>query len=220
MKILIAEDDQVSRRILEVTLTGWGYRPVITADGKAAWEVLNGPDSPDLAVLDVMMPEMDGFELCRRIRELKDTIPPYIILLTGRSTKEDVIRGIQAGANDYLSKPFYREELKVRVEVGIKMLALQRSLSERVKELEIALAEVNQLQALIPICSYCKSVRDDRNFWQQVESYISSRTGSQFSHGVCPDCFEQIIKPQLASLHNRMTQDGLPPVEEVDTSEG
>jgi phosphoserine phosphatase RsbU/P len=207
VKILIAEDDQVSRRILEVTLTGWGYQTVITPDGKAAWEVLNGPDSPDLVVLDVMMPQVNGFELCRRVRKLRDSIPPYIILLTGMSSKEDVIRGIKAGANDYLTKPFYREELKVRVGVGIKMLELQRSLSERVKELERALAEVNQLQGLIPICSYCKSVRDDRNFWQQVESYISSRTPTQFSHGVCPDCYEQIVKPQLASLHNQTVQD-------------
>ena len=206
MKILIAEDDRVSRRILETTLTGWGYETIVTEDGKAAWNVLKGADAPELAVLDVMMPEIDGFELCRRVRASNDRIPPYIILLTGMSTKEDVVHGIKAGANDYLSKPFYREELKVRVEVGIQMVELHKSLSERVKELEVALAEVKQLRGLVPICSYCKNVRNDENFWQQVETYISSRTSAVFSHSICPECFEQIVRPELAKLRSEGDQ--------------
>jgi sigma-B regulation protein RsbU (phosphoserine phosphatase) len=206
VKILIAEDDRVSRRILETTLTGWGYQTIVTEDGNAAWNVLKGADAPELAILDVMMPEIDGFELCRRVRESNGWIPPYIILLTGRSTKEDVVHGIKAGANDYLSKPFYREELKVRVEVGIQMLELHKSLSERVKELEVALTEVKQLRGLVPICSYCKNVRNDENFWQQVETYISSRTSAVFSHSICPECFEQIVRPELAKLRGEMDQ--------------
>lgn len=206
MKILIAEDDRVSRRILETTLTGWGYQTILTEDGNAAWNVLKARDAPELAILDVMMPEVDGFEICRRVRESNAFVPPYIILLTGMSQKEDVVHGIKSGANDYLSKPFYREELKVRVEVGIQMLELQKSLSERVKELEVALAEVKQLRGLVPICSYCKNVRNDENFWQQVETYISSRTDAVFSHSICPGCFEQVVKPQLTKLRSERVQ--------------
>jgi CheY-like chemotaxis protein len=139
-----------------------------------------------------MMPEMDGCEVCRKVRELSVVIPPYLILLTAMTTKEDVVRGIKSGANDYLTKPFHREELKVRVEVGVQMLELQRVLADRVKELEEALSQVKQLQGLLPICSYCKKVRDDQNYWQKVDTYISDRIDLQFSHGICPDCLERM----------------------------
>lgn len=194
MKILIAEDDPVSRRILEATLGKWGHEVSVTVDGRQAWDVLQSEDAASLAILDIMMPGMDGLELCRRVRQSPSTTPPYLILLTAMSGKEDVVRGIQAGANDYLSKPFHREELRVRVGVGVQMLTLQKALAERVKELEEALSQVNQLQGMLPICSYCKKVRDDQNYWQKVENYISDHTDVQFSHGICPDCYEQVIR--------------------------
>lgn len=192
MKILIAEDDPVSCRILQLTLTGWGHDVSIATDGRVAWEMLQRANSPPLAILDIMMPEMDGCEVCRRVRQRSADIPPYLIMLTAMTAKEDVVKGIQAGANDYLTKPFHREELKVRVEVGIQMLELQRVLADRVKQLEEALSQVKQLQGLLPICSYCKKVRDDQNYWQKVDTYLSDRADVQFSHGICPDCLEQI----------------------------
>ena len=112
--------------------------------------------------------------------------------LTAMTAKEDVVRGIKSGANDYLTKPFHREELKVRVEVGIQMLDLQRVLADRVKELEEALSQVKQLQGLLPICSYCKKVRDDQNYWQRVDTYLSDRIDVQFSHGICPECLDRV----------------------------
>src|SRR6185503_18435 len=139
-----------------------------------------------------MMPEMDGCEVCRKVREVSVVIPPYLILLTAMTAKEDVVRGIKSGANDYLTKPFHREELKVRVEVGIQMLELQRVLADRVKELEEALSQVKQLQGLLPICSYCKKVRDDQNYWQKVDTYLSDRIDVQFSHGICPECLDRV----------------------------
>jgi phosphoserine phosphatase RsbU/P len=193
MKILIAEDDPVSCRILEMTLSAWGHDVSVARDGRAAWDILQRADSPSLAILDIMMPEMDGCEVCRKVREVSGAIPPYLILLTAMTAKDDVVRGIKSGANDYLTKPFHREELQVRVEVGVQMLELQRVLSERVKELEDALSQVNQLQGLLPICSYCKKVRDDQNYWQKVDTYLSDRIDVQFTHGVCPDCLERMI---------------------------
>lgn len=194
MKILIAEDDPVSRRILEATLVKWGYEVSVTLDGRQAWDVLQREDAPSLAILDIMMPGMDGLEICRKVRQLPRVTPPYLILLSAMSSKEHVVRGIRAGANDYLTKPFHREELRVRVGVGVQMLALQKALAERVAELEEALSQVNQLQGMLPICSYCKKVRDDQNYWQKVEHYISDHTDVQFSHGICPDCYERVIR--------------------------
>ena len=193
MKILIAEDDPVSRRILETALIKWGYEVSVTVDGDQAWAAMRRHDSPSLAVLGLLMPGIGGLEICRRVRELPSDTPPYLILLTALSSKEDVVRGIQAGANDYVSKPFDREELKVRIGVGVKMLSLQKALSLRVKELEGALAKVKQLQGIVPICSYCKQVRDDQNFWQKVEDYISDHADVQFTHGICPGCYDGVM---------------------------
>jgi sigma-B regulation protein RsbU (phosphoserine phosphatase) len=192
MNILIAEDDPVSRRILEQTLVSWGYKVIVTGNGKEAWDVLMSDGAPSLAILDIMMPEMDGLEICQSVRRLRGPTPPYLILLTAMSGKDDVVNGIEAGANDYLTKPFHREELRVRVGVGMQMLALQRDLTNRVEELEDALARVKQLQGMLPICSYCKQVRDDQNYWHKVETYISSHADIKFSHGICPDCYERL----------------------------
>ena len=203
MKILIAEDDPVSSRILQATLLKWGYEVEVTLDGRQAWDVLQRQAAPSLAILDIMMPGMDGLEICRRVRQSPSSTPPYLILLTAKSGKEDVVKGIQAGANDYLSKPFHREELRVRVGVGVHMLALQKSLAERVEELEQALSQVNQLQGMLPICSYCKKIRDDQNYWQKVENYISDHTDVKFSHGICPDCYERVIQEFEEEKQNR-----------------
>jgi DNA-binding response OmpR family regulator len=197
MNILIAEDDPVSRRILNATLANWGYDVSVTANGSEALAMLQREDAPSLAILDIMMPGMDGLEVCRKVRESQTTNPPYLILLTAMGTKENVVKGIEAGANDYLSKPFHRDELRVRVGVGVQMLDLQRALTERVKELEAAFSQVKQLQGMLPICSYCKKIRNDQNYWQKVEGYISDHTNVEFSHGICPDCHVR-VKEELA----------------------
>ena len=198
MKILIAEDDVVSRRMLQAFLLRWGYEVVIATDGAEAWRVLESGDAPKLAILDWMMPVMDGIEICRRVRLLPQASPAYLILLTARGGSQDIVQGLDAGADDYVTKPFSCEELRARVHVGVRMVELQTILAARVGELERALAGVNQLQGLLPICSYCKKIRDDRNYWQQVEGYISAHSEAQFSHGICPDCYESVVKPELA----------------------
>jgi len=211
MKILIAEDDAISCRVLETTLRKWNYDVVVTRDGAAAWEVFQQPDAPALAVLDWMMPELDGVEVCRRVRTLPRTPTPYIILLTAKGRKEDVVEGLNAGADDYLTKPFDRAELQARLNVGERILKLQSELATRVTELQEALARVKQLQGMLPICCYCKKIRDDQNYWTQVESYISAHSGAQFSHGVCPDCYDSVLKPQLDDLKRRREQPAATP---------
>ena len=197
MRILIAEDEPIPRLLLSTALAEWGYEVVTAEDGDQAWQALQAPDAPRMAVLDWMMPGVDGPELCRRLRERSTSEPTYVILLTARDDKGDVVAGLVAGANDYVTKPFDRDELRARIQVGRTVVELQGTLAARVRELEAALAQVKQLQGLLPICSYCKKVRDDKNYWQRVEGYFAEHTEVRFSHGICPDCWRDVVGPQL-----------------------
>jgi sigma-B regulation protein RsbU (phosphoserine phosphatase) len=193
MKILIAEDDLVSRTVLTRMLTNWGHEVITTVDGRNACEILERDDAPKLAILDWMMPEMDGLDVCRRVRALDRSEPTYLILLTAKDQIGDIVEGLDSGANDYVIKPYDWRELKSRLRVGERMVELQHDLAGRIHELQYAMAKIHELQELLPICSYCKRIRDDGNYWQQVENYISSRTGVTFSHGVCPECYAKVI---------------------------
>ncbi|HZP02889.1 MAG TPA: response regulator transcription factor [Terriglobia bacterium] len=200
MKILIAEDDAASRRLLQASLERWGYEVLTASNGAEAWQALDGPAAPELAILDWMMPEIDGLEICRRVRAGSPSLPTYIILLTARGKREDIVLGLQGGADDYVTKPFDLEELRARLQVGVRIVQLQRALAIRVRELEDALKRVKQLQGLIPICCYCKKIRDDENYWQQVENYISEHSDAQFSHGICPDCYTKYVQPEIDKM--------------------
>lgn len=203
MRILAAEDDAVFRRLLQSLLPKWGYEATLCEEGASAWEALSRPDGPSLAVLDWQMPGMDGTEICARAREVIKDRPLYLVILTSRSEKSDVVQGLGAGADDYLTKPFSPDELKARLKTGERVLNLETALLGRVRELEEALANVKTLQGLLPICSYCKKVRDDGDYWHQVESYVGKRTGAQFSHGVCPDCYARHVQPQIDAVRKQ-----------------
>jgi phosphoserine phosphatase RsbU/P len=198
-RILIAEDDVVSRTVLERTLRGWGHEVVVTRDGTQAWEALLADDAPSLAILDWMMPGLEGPEICRRIRALARPVPTYLILLTAKGQTDDVVAGLDSGADDYVTKPFDRQELRSRLRVGERILALQNGLADRVRELEEALSQVKELKGLLPICSYCKAVRDDQNYWHRVETYIAAHSSARFSHGICPGCWKDVVEPEIAA---------------------
>ncbi len=202
MRVLIAEDDMVSRRILETLLRNWGHEVVTTFDGEQAWQVMSAPEAPALAILDVMMPGVDGLEVCRRVRKLSPATPPHIILLTAKHGARAIVDGMEAGADDYLTKPYDRDELRARVQVGVRIVELQTRLAERVGELEKALEHVKQLQGILPICSYCKKIRGDQDYWQTVESDVADHSEAEFSHSICPACYETTVKDQLASFRD------------------
>lgn len=202
MRILVADDDAGYRLLVKTALIKWGYQPVVASDGTMAWNLLQGADAPPIAILDWMMPGCNGLELCRRLRAQKR--PDYLILLTANTEKADIILGLQTGADDYMTKPFDKEELFARLQVGIRIVELQQNLANRVAELESALVRVKQLSGLLPICCYCKNIRNDQNYWQRVEDYVAANADVRFSHGVCPDCFEKVVEPQLADAGIRM----------------
>ena len=190
-RILIAEDHYVSRHLLERNLMNWGFEVRTAEDGEAACALLEGPEPPSIAVIDWMMPKLDGLEVCRRVR--RRTGPyVYLVLLTAKSQKEEIAAGLEAGADDYVIKPFDPDELRARLKVGQRVVALERTLAKKVGDLEKALSEVKKLKTLLPICMYCKRVRDDGDYWHQIEEYIHTETGTDFSHGICPSCMSKI----------------------------
>jgi DNA-binding response OmpR family regulator len=147
------------------------------------------------------------------MRQSAHTIRPYIILLTAKHGVSEIVKGIEAGADDYLTKPYDREELRVRVQVGARTIDLQMSLAERVEQLEAALAQVKQLEGILPICSYCMKIRDDSNYWQTVETYVTDHSQAEFSHGICPTCYETAVKPQLESFQLSRSLESGPTIE-------
>ena len=197
MKILIAEDNVVSRRLLIASLAKWGYDDTVVAcDGMQAWETLRADDAPALAILDWMMPKMDGLEVCRRVRALEGH-PVYLIMVTTKNRHGDVVRALEAGVDDYVAKPFDHAELRARLRCALRVIKLQRHLADHVDELQTALSRVKQLEGLIPICSYCKRVRNDEHYWQQVEAYVTEHSRATFSHSICPDCSERVLNDLL-----------------------
>jgi len=191
VRIIIAEDDPVSRLMLLTILSKSGHDAVAVADGGRALEALSLPDAPRLAILDVMMPVMDGIEVCRRLRALPGGEKLYLIMLTAMNRPEHVVAGLSAGANDYVGKPFVKEELLARVRAGERMIELREALEKRVIELEDAMAHIRTLQGVLPICMHCHRIRDDQESWQRLEQYLEEHSEAQFSHGLCPECLEK-----------------------------
>jgi phosphoserine phosphatase RsbU/P len=185
MKILAVEDDPIASAVLSASLGELGYDVIAAADGEAAWLQLQ-TESIRMVVCDWLMPNLDGLELCERVRRRRGDYV-YFILLTNRTPSyENQDLAFAAGVDDFLSKPVDPHDLKTRLHVAERILGFT--------------SQIQTLETFIPICSYCKKVRDDQSYWKQIESYINERTGSEFSHSVCPDCYERHVTPELRAL--------------------
>jgi len=207
MKILVADDDRIAATVLAQTLRQWEFDVTVADDGAEALRHLQSEvATPTLAILDWMMPQLEGADVCRRVRLEMPWANMYLMLLTSLESKDRIIAGLEAGADDYLIKPFDPDELRARINVGIRVLALQERLAERVNQLEDALANVKQLHGLLPICSYCKRIRGDDQYWTAVESYIAERSDAQFSHGICPPCASELEREIEKHRHSRQRE--------------
>jgi DNA-binding response OmpR family regulator len=187
MKILVAEDDPLARRLIENILAAVGHQVLPVEDGEQAWAMLQRYDAPELAVLDWVMPGMSGLEICRRARQEQPDRPLYLILLTANKDKQDVVQGLEAGADDYVTKPFDVAELRARVKVGIRLLDLQKDLRRRVQELEQTLSRVDLLHSLLPICSGCGRPRTDEEYQRQLRVYVTALS-RRSKGGTCRGC--------------------------------
>lgn len=189
--VLLAEDESVTRRLLEAQLARAGYDIVSVSDGLKALEILQSPGAPSLAVLDWNMPGLDGPEVCRRLRSLHRATYTYMLLVTARNAKSDVVEGLSAGADDFIPKPVDADELRARLRTGERIVQLERTLQAKVAELEEASAHVAELQGMIPICMHCKRIRNQEQIWEKVETYIEHRSEARFSHALCAECLDK-----------------------------
>lgn len=214
MRVLVAEDEPVTLGILARALASAGYDVSTVADGLAALKALRAADAPLLAVLDWVMPGLDGVNVIRQVRSVPTTPAPYLIILTAKDELEDVLEALESGANDFVIKTHDIRELVSRVRVGERILGLQSELARRAQEAEQALIHIKRLQGLLPICCYCKKIRDDKNYWQEIEHYIHDHSEADFSHGICPECYEEIVVPQLDKHKDKSSpRGGIPPGE-------
>lgn len=199
-RVLIVDDVPMNVQVVASLLSKEDYQLAAAVNGEQALAAVR-EDPPDLVLLDVMMPGMDGFEVCRRLKGDARTVDIPVIFLTARAEEEDLVKGFELGAVDYVNKPFTPSELlaRVRTHLALKMsLDRERALREN---LEAALAKVKLLSGLIPICSSCKKIRDDQGFWNQVESYVANHSEATFTHGICPDC-ARVLFPEIFEGRN------------------
>ena len=189
-RVLLAEDETVTRRLLAAQMTRSGFEVVSVVDGTVALEVLESPDAPSIAVLDWGMPGIDGPDVCRRMRATPRSSYTYMLLVTARNAKSDVVQGLNAGADDFISKPVDPDELHARLRTGERIVRLEQMLGRQVKELQAAAEHVRELQGMIPICMHCKRIRNQSQIWEKVETYIEQRSDAKFSHALCAECLE------------------------------
>lgn len=176
--ILIVDDTPANLQVLGQMLKAKGYEVIAALSGKDAQTAIEKRPEIDLILLDVMMPEMDGFETCRRIKEQPESKHIPIIFLTAKTETADIVEGFTAGGVDYVTKPFNREELLARVKTHV--------------ELKKAREELLALRGIIPICSSCHSIRSDSGYWERVDIYMSKHSDMSFSHSICPDCMAKL----------------------------
>jgi CheY-like chemotaxis protein len=197
MRVLVAEDHAPTREALRVLLERKGYQVTGVGNGDDAITTLLGWDGPSIALIDWMLPGANGLDVCRAVRTQDTGRYVYVIVITARDGEEDVAQALATGADDFLRKPCGASELVARVRTGQRIVELERNLAGRITELEEALDNVRQLRRLLPICMYCKKVRDDTDYWREIEDYIHQQTGTDFSHGICPQCMQSLDLDEL-----------------------
>jgi sigma-B regulation protein RsbU (phosphoserine phosphatase) len=194
MKILIAEDDALFRRLLQQVLAA-EHEIVLAEDGGQAWAMLQQADHPLLALLDWVMPVMSGPQICRKVREDPQLAAMYLILLTAKNSTADVVSGLRAGADDYVTKPFIPEELRARVRIAERLLHLEFNAQVQAAELRQAQAREARLQKLLPICPSCRKIRSDRLYWQEVEEYLREYEAHATENSACT-CPRELDRPE------------------------
>lgn len=189
--VLVVDDRQADRTLLTEILVREGYDVRPFESGELALASV-AAQPPQLILLDIQMPEMDGFEVFRRLKAREESRDIPIMFISAATEMENKLTGLRLGAVDFVTKPFQREELLARVRTHVELSLLRSQLAQQTADLRDALAKVKTLSGFIPICASCKKIRDDQGFWNQIERYISEHSDAQFSHGICPDCMQRL----------------------------
>lgn len=190
MPVILVVDDMPSNLEVLGALLQDKYEVVIATSGQQALAVA-AEQKPDLILLDILLPDLDGYTVCARLKQQPATAAIPVIFVTVKSELDDVIHGFEVGGVDYLIKPFRAPEVLTRVRTHLELKQTRDRLEQAVGELSQALANVKQLSGLLPICSFCKKVRDDHGYWEQVEAFVTSHSEARFTHGICPECVEK-----------------------------
>jgi phosphoserine phosphatase RsbU/P len=190
MKILLVGSDPDSRAQLARGLTELNHEVVECDSGAGAWMVFR-VQAPRIVIAELPLAEMDGLELCKRIRGAKESKYAYVIMLTSEVNKVKYLDAMNAGADDVLARPCDVSDIVLRLRVAERLLQLK--------------TKVHQLEGLLPICSYCKRIRDDHETWQPVDTFVNQHSAASFSHGVCPECYRDHIEPQLQQCSRQRT---------------
>ena len=197
LRVLAVDDDLVTRQTMTAVIASAGWTPVVVADPEDAYNILMGPDAPPIALIDWQMPKLSGLELCRQIRHAEPDARPYLIFVTANTSSDDIVTGLDAGADGYMTKPISAVELQARVRAGLRMIAVQSDLRHRLRECETFMTQVQPLRELMPICVYCHRVRHDEDEWSSLEEYLTTKIKMRFTHGFCPTCYVHHVKPDL-----------------------
>lgn len=188
MKILIAEDEYTTRLMVQVCLENWGYSIESVEDGKKAWDIINQNNPPQIAVLDWEMPGISGIDLCRKIKSLDRSSPIHVILLTARDSKNDISQGFEAGADDYITKPFNDDELGARIRVAERIVTIQSSLNSSLEELREALDMVQSFEEPVAVCRKCQKIGAFDGSWRTPEKLLEYPVDPRFIQLDCPSC--------------------------------
>jgi DNA-binding response OmpR family regulator len=185
MKVLVVDDDPVAQLVIESALKSLGHEVTLAADGETAWARL-GDHTLRVVVCDWQLPRLDGLSLCRRIREQREDYVCFLLVTQREASGRNLDAAFAAGVDEFLTKPIDVQELRLRLHVAERILGFT--------------TELRRLESFLPICGYCKKVRDDQKYWQEIETYVAARAGTRFSHGICPDCYQRVMVPQLKQL--------------------
>ena len=191
MKVLIVDDIPENISTLAIALESEGFDIKTAASGEHALQLLKA-ESPDLILLDINMDGMDGFETCLTLKKSDATKNIPVIFLTVSKETEAIVRGFACGGVDYIGKPFRQEEVCARVRTHLSLRTLMKEKEQLISELQEALAKVKTLSGLLPICSSCKKIRDDKGYWNQIETYIRQHSEAEFTHSICPKCAKML----------------------------
>ena len=208
--ILVVDDIPKNLEVIGNILSLEQYQISVAGDGEKAWKILNRI-SPDLILLDIMMPTVDGYTLCRQIKSLENKKDIPIIFVTAKSAPEDLAKGFELGAVDYITKPFNASELIARVRTHVSLYRAKKKNEFLIDELQTALAQIKKLSGLLPICCVCKKIRDDEGYWNQVEAYISAHIDVRFTHSLCPACVRTQYPEYARAILDKGDPEGVPP---------